>query len=95
MADVLFNIRPKFVEKVSLAVLKLLMDDLRLMKVLNAAEVEQVTEEHRQRMDQARTLIDMVQKKGDEASNQLMRCLQEKDPPLFNELGVEFPTDQR
>ncbi|KAJ8402211.1 hypothetical protein AAFF_G00370760 [Aldrovandia affinis] len=86
MADTLFRIRIKFVEKVSESSLDQLLDDLLSRRVLNAAEVEEVKQGNSQRMDQARSLIDMVRNKGDEASHRLLDCLQLKNPALWKEL---------
>uniref|UniRef100_A0A0E9W4B6 CARD domain-containing protein n=1 Tax=Anguilla anguilla TaxID=7936 RepID=A0A0E9W4B6_ANGAN len=95
MADELLNIRSKFVAKVSPAVLKQLTDDLLQEKVLNDGEVGEVIEGPSTTMDKARAFIDMVRKKGDEASSQLKRCLQTRDPALFKELGLKCPDDLR
>ncbi|KAJ8342946.1 hypothetical protein SKAU_G00328740 [Synaphobranchus kaupii] len=86
MAAELFKVRTQFVEKVSLVVVHQLLDDLLQKQTLNGGEVDEVREEHRQRVDQARDLIDMVRRKGDIASKQLMQCLEFRDPRLFEEL---------
>ncbi|KAG5844467.1 hypothetical protein ANANG_G00162830 [Anguilla anguilla] len=95
MAEELFNTRIMFVEKVSPAVIKQLTDDLLQQKVLNDEEVREVIEVPFTTTHKARVLIDMVRKKGDEASSQLKRCLQTRDPALFKELRLKCPDDLR
>ncbi|XP_036379190.1 caspase-1-A-like [Megalops cyprinoides] len=86
MADQLFRVRILFVEKVSVALLSQLMDDLLQNGVLNQGQVDAIREEHRQRAEQARDLIDTVRRKGDIASNQLIKCLKERDLNVYTEL---------
>lgn len=90
----LSEVRTKFVEKVSSAVLKQLLDDLNEDRVLNEEEMESVVEEHKARTDKARCLIDMVRKKGDKASEKLIRRIQERDENLYDELGVASRTSE-
>ncbi|XP_024132997.1 caspase-1 [Oryzias melastigma] len=87
MADKeLFNVRAKFVGKVSKPVLELLADDLLQDRVLNDAERESISEEKRREM--ACMLIDIVRKKGSKASSKMIDHLEKNDPSLFSELGL-------
>lgn len=91
---VLFEVRSKFVEKVSSTVLKQLLDDLSEDRVLNEEEMESVIEEHKARTDKARCLIDMVRKKGPKASEKMIKRIQERDENLYDELGVASRTSE-
>uniref|UniRef100_A0A3B3BKH4 Caspase a n=1 Tax=Oryzias melastigma TaxID=30732 RepID=A0A3B3BKH4_ORYME len=86
MAPELFNVRAKFVGKVSKPVLELLADDLLQDRVLNDAERESISEEKRREM--ACMLIDIVRKKGSKASSKMIDHLEKNDPSLFSELGL-------
>ncbi|XP_061106462.1 caspase-1-A-like [Conger conger] len=90
----LFAVRPVFVENASKTVLHQLLDDLLLRKVLNDGEVEAVREEHSQRANQARAVIDMVRKKGDRASELMIQCLQLRDPELYQRLASEVSLEE-
>ncbi|XP_036392691.1 caspase-1-like [Megalops cyprinoides] len=92
MADKqLFSVRAKFVDKVSLGVIKLLLDDLLEAGVLNDGEKESVLEENPTKMDKARCLIDTVRKKGNKASEKCMSLLRDHDRNLYEELGLDQP----
>ncbi|KAJ8367265.1 hypothetical protein AAFF_G00323590 [Aldrovandia affinis] len=84
----LATVRAQFVKSVSDPVIKQLLDDLLEDKVLNDGEQETVIQENRMRADQARSLIDMVRKKGPEASEKLISRLKERDRVLFDQLGL-------
>lgn len=90
----LFEVRSKFVEKVSSPVLRQLLDDLSEDRVLNEEEMESVIEEHKARTDKARCLIDMVRKKGPKASEKMIKRIQERDENLYDELGVASRTSE-
>lgn len=90
----LSEVRTKFVEKVSSSVLKQLLDDLKDDRVLNEEEMESVTEEHKARADKARCLIDMVRKKGNKASEKMIKRIQERDENLYDVLGVASRTSE-
>ncbi|KAG6927629.1 caspase 1, apoptosis-related cysteine peptidase, partial [Chelydra serpentina] len=67
MADrMLSDVRIRFVESVSRAVISTLLDDLLERRVLNEEEVEEVKESCSKKSDQARCLIDGVRKRGPE-----------------------------
>ncbi|KAK0150486.1 Caspase-1 [Merluccius polli] len=76
------RIRPDFVQNVSLAVLKGLLDDLLAQNVLNNEEKECVMEDHKTKMDRARCLIDSVIGKGEGASQKMIESMKDKDHEL-------------
>ncbi|XP_048838456.1 caspase-1-like isoform X2 [Brienomyrus brachyistius] len=82
------QVRTRFVEKVTGPTLILLLDDLLTDGVINEGEMEQVKEEYRARAEKARAVIDMARKKGNAASEKLIMRLQERDPSLFQDLGL-------
>ncbi|XP_044210491.1 caspase a-like isoform X1 [Thunnus albacares] len=84
----LLKVRGKFVEKVSKEVIKQLLDDLLEDSFMNDGEKDSVLEENSSRADQARCLIDLVRKKGDEASRKMIAQLQCRDPSLHKTLGL-------
>ncbi|KAJ8414486.1 hypothetical protein AAFF_G00036880 [Aldrovandia affinis] len=89
MADKqLATARAQFVNRVTKPVLKQLLDDLLEDRVLNDEEQETVDQENSMRADQARSLIDMVRRKGPRASEKLLSRLKERDPGLFDQLGL-------
>lgn len=89
MADVLAKVRTGFLERVSNAVLKQLLDDLLEDGVLNEGEIESIEEENSRRADRARCLIDSVRRKGDTASTKMIARLQTRDQALYTDLIVE------
>uniref|UniRef100_A0A667YDE5 Caspase-1-A-like n=1 Tax=Myripristis murdjan TaxID=586833 RepID=A0A667YDE5_9TELE len=88
-AQRLFNVRRQFVDGVTAPVIKDLLNDLLADGVLNERERDSVLEERRARADQAECLIDMVRKKGDEASQKLIDHLKTRDSKLH---PVLFPS---
>ncbi|KAK2847305.1 hypothetical protein Q5P01_010304 [Channa striata] len=89
MADgELARIRTEFVKKISVPVLKQLLDGLLEDGVLNDGEKDSILEENCSREDKARQLIDTVKKKGNEASRKMISHLQDRDPTLFSQLGL-------
>ncbi|XP_021168946.2 caspase recruitment domain-containing protein 8 [Fundulus heteroclitus] len=81
------EIRTSFMERISGPVLKSLLDKLLEIKVLRDAEREAV-EGETIRGDKARVLVDMVRRKGDDASSEMIRSLCELDPFLSKHLGL-------
>uniref|UniRef100_A0A667XN39 Caspase-1-A-like n=1 Tax=Myripristis murdjan TaxID=586833 RepID=A0A667XN39_9TELE len=81
-AQRLFNVRRQFVDGVTAPVIKDLLNDLLADGVLNERERDSVLEERRARADQAECLIDMVRKKGNEASQKLIDHLKTRDSKL-------------
>uniref|UniRef100_A0A096MB89 Caspase a n=1 Tax=Poecilia formosa TaxID=48698 RepID=A0A096MB89_POEFO len=89
MADKeLARVRGRFVEKVSKALIKQLLDDLLEDRLLNDGETDSVLEDNTGKADMARCLIDMVRRKGDKASRKMIEHLENRDPTLYSELGL-------
>lgn len=82
------KVRSKLVGKMSRQVIKQLLDDLLKDGVLNDGEKDSILEENSTSSDMARCLIDMVKKKGQEASRKLFTHLQKRDPTLSAELEL-------
>uniref|UniRef100_A0A8C3SSL2 CARD domain-containing protein n=1 Tax=Chelydra serpentina TaxID=8475 RepID=A0A8C3SSL2_CHESE len=88
----LSDVRIRFVESVSRAVISTLLDDLLERRVLNEEEVEEVKESCSKKSDQARCLIDGVRKKGARASEIFIERLRVRDVHLATELGLGAPS---
>ncbi|XP_071783995.1 caspase a [Centroberyx gerrardi] len=89
MADKeLARVRCALVDKITTPVLKYLLDDLLEDEVLNDGEKESILEENSARTDRVRSLIDMVKKKGDNASRKMIAHLKIRDPELHSSLGL-------
>lgn len=89
MADKeLARARGNFVNKVSKAVIKQLLDDLLDDEVINDGEKDSILEENSTTADRARSLIDTVKKKGDNASRKMIAHLKRRDATLHSELGL-------
>ncbi|XP_041824000.1 NACHT, LRR and PYD domains-containing protein 1b allele 3-like [Melanotaenia boesemani] len=84
--DRLFLVRTQFIENVSEPVLDRLLDELYQRKVLNYHEMETVKK--KVRAEKARDVIDMVRRKGAEASSVLIDSLCEEDSYLSRELKL-------
>lgn len=78
--------RVNFVDKVSDPVLNKLLDELQRVTVLTDAEGEAARA--KPRGEKARDLIDMVRKKGAEASSKMIAVFYANDPYLCKELGL-------
>lgn len=65
-----------------------LLDDLGQDGVLNDGERESIIEENGTRADMARSLIDIVKKKGDKASSKMIAYIQSRDSSLYEKLGL-------
>ncbi|KAK2919510.1 NACHT, LRR and PYD domains-containing protein 12-like isoform X1 [Channa argus] len=78
--------RSSFVERVSDPVLNKLLDDLQQYRVITDAEGEEARIKSRQ--DKARDVIDMVRKKGEEASSIMITILNNNDPFLCKGLHL-------
>ncbi|XP_077468299.1 caspase a-like [Stigmatopora argus] len=87
MAEELKDVRTGFVEGVSIAVIRQLLDDLLDEKVFNYGEMEAI-DEGQSRVNKARLFIDMVTKKGDEASWKAITYLYERDQNFATKLGL-------
>uniref|UniRef100_A0A3B4V6J9 CARD domain-containing protein n=1 Tax=Seriola dumerili TaxID=41447 RepID=A0A3B4V6J9_SERDU len=68
--------RTKFAARVSIALIKELLDDLLKAKIVNDGA------------DKARGLIDTVRRKGDAASRVMIAHLHRRDPELYCQLGL-------
>ncbi|XP_063070405.1 caspase a-like [Engraulis encrasicolus] len=86
MSADLARMRKLFIDKVSLPVVKQLLDDLVEDRVLNEEEKDSVLEENKSKADKARCLIDMVKKKGDKASLKMIQHIKERDENLYEVL---------
>lgn len=84
----LSNARKTFIDSVTKPVIKQLLDDLLEDKVLNDEETDSVTEENSTRAEQARCIIDMVRKKGSKASEKMIARVQERDPGVYDKMGL-------
>ncbi|XP_078023185.1 uncharacterized protein LOC117259544 isoform X3 [Epinephelus lanceolatus] len=82
------RVRRKFVDKVSNVLIMQFLDDLLDDGVLNHGEKDSIVEENNTTADKARTLIDTVKKKGDEASRKLIAHIHSRDSTLYSELGL-------
>ncbi|XP_026218060.1 NACHT, LRR and PYD domains-containing protein 1-like [Anabas testudineus] len=82
------TLRTKFVNNVSEPVLRSLLDGLLERQVLTDGEVEHISGIGN-RSDKARELVDMVRKKGPEASSALITTLCEVDPCVSTNLKLE------
>ncbi|XP_071369621.1 uncharacterized protein, partial [Centroberyx affinis] len=78
--------RPEFINRVSETVLNNLLDELLQRMVINHEEMESAR--IKPRADRARELIDMVRRKGEEASLIMIKVFCELDPYLSKELNI-------
>uniref|UniRef100_A0A8C7WAB1 Caspase a n=1 Tax=Oncorhynchus mykiss TaxID=8022 RepID=A0A8C7WAB1_ONCMY len=78
-----------FIDSVTKPVIKQLLDNLLEDRVLNDEETDSVKEENSTKTKQARCLIDMVRKKGRKASEKMIARVQERDPGLYDKLGLD------
>ncbi|XP_062277998.1 NACHT, LRR and PYD domains-containing protein 2-like isoform X1 [Scomber scombrus] len=85
-AEKLLLVRTQFVSRVSEANLNLLLDKLLEFGVINDGEMESARTETR--ADKARKVIDMVRRKGSEASSDFIVALREVDPNLSRLLNL-------
>ncbi|KAM9812462.1 caspase-1-A-like isoform 2-T2 [Syngnathus typhle] len=88
MAEELKRVRTAFIEKVTLPIIKQLLNDLLDVNALNDGEQENILDVNDGREDKAGALIDSVRKKGDKASWFIITSLKKRDPMLFEELGL-------
>lgn len=79
--------RAEFIQRVSEPVVKQVLNKLLQAEVLTYDEKESAAETPK-REDKAQVLIDMVQKKGSEASSKLIKILCESDPFLSRQLKL-------
>ncbi|KAM9727215.1 uncharacterized protein ACNS7B_017860 isoform 1-T2 [Menidia menidia] len=81
------RIRCDFVERVSEAVLKQLVDALRKDGVLNNLQEEEILQKSPVRSNKARDFIDYVKNQGEVACEKMIVHLKAKDPALSSDLG--------
>ena len=81
------SVRRQFIEGVSKPVLHELLDKLLQRGVINYSEMEFAGTLNR--VDKARQVIDMVRRKGREASSVLIAALCEVDPLLSKKLNLQ------
>ncbi|XP_071388853.1 NACHT, LRR and PYD domains-containing protein 3-like [Centroberyx affinis] len=81
----LLSARPEFIKRVSEPVLDNLLDELLRRMVINDEEMESTRT--KARPDKAREVIDMVRRKGTEASSNMIAVFCERDPYLSKELN--------
>ncbi|XP_017547315.1 caspase-8-like isoform X2 [Pygocentrus nattereri] len=92
MADkVLADVQIQLTKGLTLTVIKQLLDDLKMDKVLNEEEAETILESNAARADKARDLIHSVEKKGCVASEIMIAKLKVRDQHLYNELKLGRP----
>ncbi|KAM4603903.1 NACHT, LRR and PYD domains-containing protein 3-like [Polymixia lowei] len=84
--DRLRSVRTEFIQRVTEPVLDKLLDELLRQMVINDEEMESART--RTRTDKAREVIDMVRRKGREASSKMIVIFREKDPHLSKELHL-------
>ncbi|XP_041863432.1 protein NLRC3-like [Melanotaenia boesemani] len=84
--SIAFKIRLEFVSRVSLEILKQLLDYLERDQVLNASETRAILESNQTKDDKARNLIDSVRHKGNEACQKMIKHIQTCDIHLYSEL---------
>ncbi|CAK6984676.1 uncharacterized protein LOC128366930 [Scomber scombrus] len=85
-AEKLLRVRTQFISRVSEANLNLLLDKLLEFGVINDGEMESARTETR--VNRARKVIDMVRRKGSEASSDFIVALLEVDPNLSRLLNL-------
>ncbi|XP_077421703.1 caspase a-like isoform X2 [Vanacampus margaritifer] len=88
MAEELMAVKIDFVDSVTSPVISQLLSHLSHDKVLNSGEEEDIREAKDTRADKARSLIDFVCKKGDEAAWKAISYIKLRDPTLFESLGL-------
>ena len=87
------RIRSDFVQRVSIPVIKGLLDDLWQQKLLSTEDKDFVMEKEKIKTDMARRLIDMVIGKGEMASKEMIDSMKKRDNPLCITLGlISSPT---
>ncbi|KAM4524658.1 uncharacterized protein PAE49_000887 isoform 8-T8 [Odontesthes bonariensis] len=83
----LLSIRTDFIDKISDPNLNALLDKLLAQRVITDEEME--TARTNTRADKARNVIDVVRRKGAEASSGLIAALREVDPCLSSSLNLQ------
>ncbi|XP_055474130.1 NLR family CARD domain-containing protein 4 [Psammomys obesus] len=76
---------PALIQRMGITVIKQISDDLFTSNVLNSEEVAVIRSE-RVEQDAARWIIHMILKKGSEACNLFLKCLENWNPALYHDL---------
>ncbi|XP_063066596.1 nucleotide-binding oligomerization domain-containing protein 2-like [Engraulis encrasicolus] len=94
--DQLSRVRPELIKRITAAVLKGLLDKLQAHSppVINNEEAKEILQRSSVEQDQVRSLVDVVDKKGDKACEILMSYLKELDNYLYQDLDLVPPTDK-
>lgn len=82
------SVRSQFINKLSEPVLNRLLDELLQSEVITDGEMEEIAAKG-SRSDKARMLVDIVRKKGAEASSALINTLCEVDPCVSKDLTLK------
>uniref|UniRef100_A0A4W6E8L5 CARD domain-containing protein n=1 Tax=Lates calcarifer TaxID=8187 RepID=A0A4W6E8L5_LATCA len=82
----LFSVRSQFVDAVSDPVLNKMLDQLLQQDIINDEEKDSVAT--KTKADKARTLIDMVRKKGARASSDVIKLIRKLDVHLSEKLHL-------
>ncbi|CAK6982286.1 caspase a-like%2C partial, partial [Scomber scombrus] len=82
------KVRATFVLGVNSTVIKQLLEDLIHDGIVNDGEADSILEDNSTKTDRARTLIDIVMRKGDKASRKFIDHLYERDPILYKNLRL-------
>ncbi|XP_051787293.1 caspase-1-like isoform X3 [Erpetoichthys calabaricus] len=88
-AQKLMDKRIMFIEGANVSLIKGIVDDMLDLKVLNEGEKEEVIENNKVTRDRARSLIDMVRKKGNSASEKFLEKLLSRDHNLYTSMGLD------
>lgn len=80
--------RPKFVEKVSLETIELIMDCILKDEIINPSEKKRILEQSNITESKARCLIDTVKIKGPIACAKFIAHIAHEDPELHLALGL-------
>ncbi|XP_056468394.1 uncharacterized protein LOC130406731 isoform X2 [Gadus chalcogrammus] len=77
-----------FIRRVSISLIKSLLDELWQKKMFTTDEKDSVIQNQTNRKDQARCLIDSVMAKGERTSQMMIDCMKEMDPEFCITLGL-------
>lgn len=85
--------RKVFIQSVNTGTINGLLDELLEKRVLNQEEMEKIRNENATVMDKARALIDVVIRKGQQASQVCISYICEEDSFLAEKLGLSSGKD--
>ncbi|XP_063062776.1 NLR family CARD domain-containing protein 3-like [Engraulis encrasicolus] len=94
--DQLTRVRPELIKRITGVVLKGLLDKLQAHSppVINNEEAKEIQQRSSVEQDQVRSLVDVVDKKGNKACEMLLSHLRELDNYLYQDLGLVSPTEK-